>query len=128
MLPRRHFLQGLGATLALPLLVPGRRMRAATAAATHSDATAFLTVLADYVERWHLQKDASPQRGTVHEFVVTSRLKGEHLPDVNPGQWGQWVQCVGGDTIHAAAWYAIGMIHAWRATGDERYRRVVLDD
>ncbi len=88
---------------------------------------AFIREMAAFVERLHLQKDQSPQRGTIHEYVVMKRLKGDQLPETNPGQWGQWVQPVGGDTVHAAMYYSIAMLHASRALDEPRYRQFVTD-
>ncbi len=89
---------------------------------TPAEVTQFLAAMTDDVERWHLKSDPkSEQRGTLNEFVVRTFLKGDKLPETDQGQWGQWIQAGAGDTYHSAAYYVAGMIHAWRATGDERY-------
>jgi hypothetical protein len=80
---------------------------------TVAEAEAFIRRLHDYVRENHLKADPnSPQRGMVYEYFDTTR-KGK--PD-------QWVQGEALDTMHDGAWLALSMVHAYRATGDTRYR------
>lgn len=98
--------------------------RAQKSPITRDDVASFLSAMTDDVELWHLKSDPkSKQRGTLNEFVVRPLLKGDRLPESNQGEWGQWVQASAGDTYHSGGYYTIGMIHAWRATGEERYRK-----
>ncbi len=91
---------------------------------TRVEAASFLSAMADDVERWHLKSDPkSEQTGTLNEFVIRTKLKGDRLPETDQGQWGQWVQASLGDTYHSGAYYTAAMVQAWRATGDERYRK-----
>ena len=94
---------------------------------SRAEVIAFLRAMVDDVERWHLKTDpTSEQKGTLNEFVVRTFLKGDRLPKTDQGQWGQWVQAGAGDTYHSASYYVAGLIHAWRATGEDRYLNAAI--
>jgi hypothetical protein len=80
---------------------------------TEQEARAFIRALAEYVRENHLKTDPkSAQKGMVYEYFDTTRK----------GQFDQWVQGEALDTMHDAAWLAMAMANAYRATGDPVYR------
>jgi hypothetical protein len=69
--------------------------------------------LAQYVFDHHLKKNPdSPQRGMVYEYFDVRR----------EGQFDQFVQGEGLDTMHDGAWLAAALAHAYRATGESFYK------
>ncbi len=85
---------------------------------TIAKAEAFIGRLLDFVERHHLKTAAhSEQRGMIYEYFDVQRRS----------QFDQWVQGEALDTMHDGAWFAIAMVNAARATGNDRYRRFLVD-
>lgn len=77
----------------------------------------FMKRLASYVEENHLKKNpGSEQRGMVYEYFDVKRK----------GQPDQWVQGEALDTMHDGSWFAIALVNASRATGDPRYKDLLL--
>jgi len=73
----------------------------------------FMKELARFVFDNHLKKNPeSPQRGMVYEYLDVGRK----------GQFDQFVQGEGLDTMHDGAWLAAAMVNAYRATGDPFYK------
>ena len=84
---------------------------------TAQETRAFLMRLARYVHDHHLKTDAnSPQRGMVYEYFQPARK----------GQFDQWIQGEGLDTMHDGAWYAAAMVNAFRATGEAYYKQMLV--
>jgi len=80
---------------------------------TADETRQFMHELARFVFDNHLKKDPdSPQRGMVYEYFDTRRK----------GQFDQFVQGEGLDTMHDGAWLAAAMVNAYRATGEEFYK------
>lgn len=78
----------------------------------------FLRELAQFVFDNHLKKDPnSPQRGMVYEYFNVSRK----------GQVDQFVQGEGLDTMHDGAWFAAALVNAYRATGDQFYKKFLTE-
>src|SRR5262245_49558917 len=96
--------------------------KAAAAAAekppmTPKEADVSICKLHAYVAAHHLKTDPnSPQRGVVYEYFDTTRR----------GELDRWVQGEALDTMHDGAWLACAMVHAYRATGDPRYREFLV--
>jgi hypothetical protein len=85
---------------------------------TVAEAEAFVRKLHDYVRENHLKADPkSPQKGMLYEYFDTTRA----------GKPDRWVQGEALDTMHDGAWYALAMAHAYRATGDKRYREFLKE-
>jgi hypothetical protein len=85
---------------------------------TVAEAEEFVRKLHDYVREHHLKADPkAPQKGMVYEYFDTTRA----------GKHDQWVQGEALDTMHDGAWYAMAMAHAYRATGDKRYREFLKE-
>jgi hypothetical protein len=81
---------------------------------TAEETRAFMKELAQFVFDNHLKKaPESPQRGMVYEYFAVARK----------GQFDQFVQGEGLDTMHDGAWLAAAMVSAHRATGDPFYRQ-----
>ena len=79
---------------------------------------AFMKRLAQYVFDSHLKKTAeSPQRGMVYEYFAVARK----------GQFDQFVQGEGLDTMHDGAWLAAALVNAYRATQDPFYLKFLAD-
>src|SRR5689334_8909492 len=77
----------------------------------------FMKRLASYVEENHLKKNPrSEQKGMVYEYFDVKRK----------GQPDQWVQGEALDTMHDGSWFAIALVNASRATGDPRYKDLLL--
>src|SRR5436189_2483604 len=73
----------------------------------------FMKRLAKFVEDNHLKKDPkSEQKGMVYEYFDVKRK----------GQFDQWVQGEGLDTMHDGAWFGAALVNAFRATGDPYYK------
>ncbi|HYW80041.1 MAG TPA: hypothetical protein VE890_10720 [Thermoguttaceae bacterium] len=78
----------------------------------------FMKRLAQFVFDNHLKKDPqSQQRGMIYEYHVVKQK----------GQFDQFVQGEGLDTMHDGAWFAAAMVAAWRATGDPFYKEFLRD-
>lgn len=74
--------------------------------------------LARFVYDNHLkQSPDSPQRGMIYEYLDVRRK----------GQLDQFIQGEALDTMHDGAWFAAAMCNAWRATGDDFYKRLLLE-
>ena len=76
---------------------------------TADQTRAFIMRLARFVVDHHLKKaEPSPQRGMIYEYFHVARQ----------GQYDQFIQGEGLDTMHDGAWFAAAMVNAYRATGD----------
>jgi len=85
---------------------------------TRDETTAFIKMLAEFVFDNHLKTNPdSEQRGMVYEYFVVDRK----------GQFDQFVQGEGLDTMHDGAWFAAAMVTAYRATGNEFYKRFLAE-
>ena len=85
---------------------------------TADEAKAFMKRLARFVYDNHLKKnEASPQRGMIYEYLDMNRR----------GQFDQFVQGEALDTMHDGAWFAAAMVNAYRATGDDFYKHVLVE-
>jgi len=85
---------------------------------TVEETEAFMKRLAQFVFDNHLKKDPkSAQRGMVYEYFDVARK----------GQFDQFVQGEGLDTMHDGAWLAAALVNAWRATGDPWYKEFLAD-
>lgn len=81
-----------------------------------AETKAFIKSLAQYVFNHHLKKtEGSAQRGMTYEYYHVARA----------GQFDQFIQGEALDTMHDGAWFAMAMVHAYRATGDIFYRDIV---
>lgn len=77
------------------------------------ESKALMKRLAQFVFDSHLKKSPnSPQRGMIYEYMDTTRK----------GQFDQFVQGEGLDTMHDGAWFAAALVNAYRATGDAFYK------
>ena len=76
---------------------------------------AFMKELAQYVFAHHMKRTDSPQRGLVYEYF--------HVP--RAGQPDQFIEGEALDSMHDGAWFAIAMVHAFRATGDPFFKEVL---
>lgn len=84
---------------------------------TAEETRAFMRKLTQFVLDHHLKRDdASPQRGLIYEYFRPALA----------GKTGQWMQGEALDTMHDGAWFAIAMANAFRATGDDFYRDVLV--
>lgn len=84
---------------------------------TAVETRAFMKELGQYVFDHHLKKtEASPQRGMVYEYFWVRRQ----------GQVDQYVEGEALDTMHDGAWLAASLVAAYRATGDEFYKRFLV--
>lgn len=74
--------------------------------------------LAEIVFKHHLKRNAdSPQRGMVYEYFDVKRA----------GEFDQFVQGEALDTMHDGAWLAAAMASAYRATGDDYYKKFLTE-
>lgn len=83
---------------------------------TAEETRAFMKKLAQYVFDRHLKKD-SEQKGMIYEYFDPARK----------GQVGQWIQGEALDTMHDGAWFARGLVNAYRATGDPFYKEFLAE-
>jgi hypothetical protein len=114
--------------LVLMVLLPGVGARAEEAPAwvtaadkqnpmTADETRAFMKRLAKFVEENHLKKNENtPQRGMIYEYFDVRRK----------GQFDQFVQGEALDTMHDGAWFGAALVVAYRATGDEYYRELLV--
>lgn len=85
---------------------------------TADEARQFMRDLARFVFDHHLkQSSRSPQRGMVYEYLDVRRK----------GQFDQFVEGEGLDTMHDGAWLAAALVTAYRATGDPFYKKFLVD-
>jgi hypothetical protein len=82
-----------------------------------AETRAFMRDLCDLAVTHHLKRDGSPQRGMMYEYVWWAKR----------GQPDGFIQGEALDTMHDGAWFANAMVHAYRATGDARYREVLVE-
>ena len=83
---------------------------------TAAETRAFMKRLAQFVYDHHLRQDrGSAMRGMIYEYVDMRRT----------GQFDQFVQGEGLDTMHDGAWFAAAMVNAYRATGDAFYKEIL---
>jgi hypothetical protein len=83
-----------------------------------AETRAFMKELGQYVFEHHLKRgEGSPQRGMVYEYFWVRR----------GGQVDQYVEGEALDTMHDGAWLAASLATAFRATGDEFYKRFLVD-
>jgi len=117
---------GLGACMLWSLICDaGEEQRPAWEAAwrakkpmTVEETKAFMKRLAQFVFDNHLKRNPkSQQRGMVYEYFDVARK----------GQFDQFVQGEGLDTMHDGAWLAAALVNAWRATGDPFYREFLAE-
>lgn len=81
-----------------------------------AETRAFIRRLAQFVFDHHLKKtEGSPQRGMIYEYFHVS----------HQGQYDQFIQGEGLDTMHDGAWFAAAMVDAYRATGEPFYKEVL---
>jgi hypothetical protein len=111
------------ACTAAPASAPSTRPAWAIAAEskppmTADEARAFISRLHAYVRDHHLKTaENSPQRGMIYEYF--------NVP--HAGKVDQWIEGEALDTMHDGAWYAAAMVNAYRATGDETYRKFLAE-
>ena len=85
---------------------------------TAAETRQFMRELAQFVFDHHLKKaSGSPQRGMVYEYLDVRRK----------GQFDQFVEGEGLDTMHDGAWLAAALVTAYRATGDPFYKAFLVD-
>lgn len=74
--------------------------------------------LARFVHDNHLKKSTdSPQRGMIYEYLDMRRK----------GQLDQFVQGEALDTMHDGAWFAAAICNAWHVSGDDFYKRLLVE-
>lgn len=83
---------------------------------TADETRAFMRQLCDFAVEHHMKRDDSPQRGMMYEYLWWQKR----------GQPGQFIQGEALDTMHDGAWFANAMVNAHRATGDARYKEVLM--
>ena len=84
---------------------------------SEAETRAFIRRLATFVAENHMKRDhGSPQCGMTYEYFRPSRK----------GQYDQYIQGEGLDTMHDGAWFAVAMVSAYRATGDAFYKDVLV--
>src|SRR5258708_1669050 len=77
----------------------------------------FMMRLAQHAVEHHMKKaDGSPQRGMMYEYLRWNKR----------GQPGQFIQGEALDTMHDGSWFAVAMCNAYRATGDNFYKDVLV--
>lgn len=85
---------------------------------TAEEASLFMKDLARFVFDNHLkQKADSPQRGMLYEYLDVR----------HKGQVDQFVEGEALDTMHDGAWFAAAMVNAYRATGDDFYKKFLTE-
>jgi hypothetical protein len=84
---------------------------------TAAETRAIMKSWAECVYGNHLKTKDSPQKGMVYEYFDVRRK----------GQFDQFVQGEALDTMHDGAWLAAAMVHAYRVTDDDYYRRMLLE-